>query len=131
MTLNDNCSKKFRSAFDSNRLTIVARWREDQDFSMESPAEVKWGDGSAATLEAFENHRLDTHTFLDKGEWIEQHIFPDIVAEIYFDQTGFWRLRGRGVITQRMELTDPNAKDDEVIAELSTYNIVYRARILR
>jgi hypothetical protein len=30
-----------------------------------------------------------------------------------------------------MELTDPNVKDHQIIAELSTYNIVCRARILR
>ena len=71
-------------------------------------------------------------TYIDKYDCVEQHFFPDIVAEVYFDQrTRFWSLRGRGVIPWRMELTDPNVKDDQIIAELSTYNIVCRARILR
>lgn len=116
-------------AFD---LSLIARWRENQDFGIESPAEVCWGDGSAATLEDFLKHEFDTHTYLDKGEWIEQHFFPNIVAEVYFDYTiRHWTLRGRGVIPRRMQLTDPNAKDEEILMELSTYKIVYRAKIFR
>jgi hypothetical protein len=114
-------------------MKLIASWTKDQDASMDEPSLVKWGDGTAATLDDFRKHELDTHTFrFDGSNHLELHIFPDIVAEVTFDRAAKdWVVRGPGVVTVGLELNDPNAKDDEIIAELYTFPIVYRANIVR
>ena len=100
---------------------------------MEEPHFVKWSDGRAATVDDYRRHQLDTHTFrVDGSNLLERHIFPDIVAEVTFDRDAKdWVVRGPGIATVGLELNNPNAKDDEIMAELYTFPIVYRAKILR
>jgi hypothetical protein len=114
-------------------MKLIASWTKDQDVSMEEPYLIKWGDGKAATLDDYRKHQLDTHTFrADESNNLERHIFPDIVAEVTFDRDAKdWVVRGRGVATVGLELNNPNAKDDEIIAELYTFPMVYRANIVR
>jgi hypothetical protein len=100
---------------------------------MDQPSSVKWGDGTVATLDDFSAHQLDTHTFrFDGSNSLERHMFPEIVAEVTFDRAvKDWVVRGPGVTTVGLELNDPNARDEEIMAELYTFPIVYRANIVR
>lgn len=53
-------------------------------------------------------------------------------ALVRYDQIArTWAVSGEGVEPFGLDLTDPRAKDDQIIAELSTYPIVYRTRIHR
>jgi hypothetical protein len=117
----------------NNEMALIASWNQDQDFSIEEPVAVRWHDGTVATMDDYHEHRLDTHTFVTpSAQTIEQHMFPSIVAEAGYDQNlGAWRLSGRGVIPNTLDLTDPYAKDDEIIAELFASPIVYRTNIVR
>jgi hypothetical protein len=114
-------------------MKLIASWTKDQDASMDEPHLVKWGDGTPATLEDYKKHLLDTHTIrFDGSGRIERHTFPDLVAEVSFDRAANdWVVRGPGVATAALELNDANAKDEEIVAELYTFPIVYRVRILR
>jgi hypothetical protein len=59
-------------------------------------------------------------------------MFPEIVAEVTFDRDAKdWIVRGPGVTTVCLELNDPNAKDDEIMAALYTFPVVYRANVVR
>jgi hypothetical protein len=76
---------------------------------------------------------LDTHKFIHDGQGpVELHMFPSIVAEVSFDAAAkAWRVSGQGVIPAKLDITDPQAKDDEIQSELYTFPIVYRAVIKR
>jgi hypothetical protein len=114
-------------------MMLIASWNHDQDFSLEEPVAVRWYDGTVATLSDYHDHKLDTHTFVNPStQTVEQHMFPSIVAEVAYEKAlGAWRLSGRGVIPSTLTLTDPGAKDYEIIAELFALQIVYRANIVR
>jgi hypothetical protein len=97
------------------------------------PTSLEWEDGTPATLDDFARHQLDTYT-LQAGRHgrTEQHFFPDIVAEGVFDWFAKdWVVRGPGVNTAALELHNPDATDDQIITELYTFPIVYRAKIVR
>ncbi|MGC1784734.1 MAG: hypothetical protein WA708_19615 [Acidobacteriaceae bacterium] len=97
------------------------------------PNSLTWEDGTPATVHDFARHQLDTHTLRSgrNGE-IEQHFFPDIVAEVEYDWIAKdWIVKGPGVTTTALELPNPDATDDQITAELYTFPIVYRARIVR
>lgn len=114
-------------------MILIASWTKDQDLSVEEPTSVRWEDGSPATLDDYRQHMMDTHKFICESVGrVELHMFPSIVAEVSFDVFAkAWRVSGRGVIPATLDITDPQAKDDEIIAELYTLPIVYRATIKR
>jgi hypothetical protein len=114
-------------------MTLIARWSRNQDMSIEDPQTVLWLDGTLATIDVYRQHILDTHTgLLAHPDRFEQHIFPNIVAVVSYDkEQGRWVVSGRGVIPATLDLTDPEAADDDIQAELYTYPIVYKAKITR
>jgi len=114
-------------------MRLTARWQKDQDTTREEPCSIKWSDGTSATLNDYRSHQLDTHSLrFDEPDHVALDIYPDIVAEVTFDRDARdWVVRGTGVATVGLELHDPNAKDEQIIAELYTFPIVYRANIIR
>jgi hypothetical protein len=114
-------------------VKIIASWTQDEYANLDQPSCIQWADGSPATHSDFKKHQLDTHSFrVDKTGRVEQHIFPEIVALVTFDHWAMdWVVTGPAVVTAALELYNPNAKDDEIIAELYTFPIVYRANIVR
>jgi hypothetical protein len=114
-------------------MRLTARWQKDQDTTMEEPCWIRWGDGTAATLDDYRKHQLDTHTLrFEDPDCIQLDMYPDIVAEVMFDRDARdWVVRGPGVATVGLELHDPNAKDEQIIAELYSFPLVYRANIVR
>lgn len=113
-------------------MALIARW-PTEDAMLESPSVVRWEDGSPATLEDYHKHLVDTHTWvLDSRGGIEQRIFPDIVADVRYDPlAGVWGLSGQSVQPAALSLTDPNATDEQIVAELYTFPLTYCARIHR
>ena len=100
---------------------------------MEEPCWIRWGDGTAATLDDYREHQLDTHSLrFDDPDYIVLDMYPDIVAEVMFDRYAQdWVVTGPGIATVGLELHDPNAKDEQIIAELYCFPLVYRANIIR
>jgi hypothetical protein len=114
-------------------MELIARWTKHQDASMEEPQSVRWANDTPAIVDDFQRHQLDTHCLrIDEQGQLVQHFFPEIVAEVTFDQdVRDWVVRGPGVTTVGLELNDPNANDEQIIAELYTFPTVYRANIVR
>jgi hypothetical protein len=93
---------------------------------------VRWSDGSPATVDDYLIHVLDTHICMSRSDGIELHMFPDVIADVRYDDFArTWVIGGIGVTPAALGLTDPNAPDVQIVAELYTYPIVYRARIHR
>jgi hypothetical protein len=114
-------------------MRLIAKWKPKMEPAYDEPSSVVWEDGTAATLNDYRTHELDTHSShaSDDGG-TECHMFPDIVAEVTFDRDARdWVVRGPGVATVGLELHDPNAKDEQIIAELYSFPMVFRANIVR
>jgi hypothetical protein len=114
-------------------MRLIATWTKDQDVGTELPSSLKWNNGTPATLDDYERHQLDTHSLhaSDDGG-MESHMFPEIVAEVTFHRdVQDWVVTGPGVATVGLELHDPNAKDERIIAELYSFPLVFRANIVR
>jgi hypothetical protein len=117
---------------EEKRRTLIARWKPEQDWSVDLPYTVYWSNGSPATSEDYLTHLLDTHTFSSGTDGIKLHMFPGIVANVHFDWTSrAWVVSGAGVKPAVLNISDPSATDDSILAELYTWPIVYSTRIHR
>ena len=114
-------------------MKLVATWLNSQESTLEDPHTVVWDDGHTATTKEFREHSDDTRLCIaQKGGGIEWHLFPDVVAEVFWCRHGrVWGVRGDGVEPASLYVTDPNATDDVLQWALSTMQIVYRAKIVR
>jgi hypothetical protein len=113
-------------------IALIATWTHDQNITTDPPTTVRWSDGRSASVTDYTTHSLDTHVFVDGPAGIELRMFPDITAEVHYDQAvGSWILTGDGVETTSLELDDPQAKDEQIIAETFTLPMVYRTSIRR
>jgi hypothetical protein len=114
-------------------MKLIATWLESQVSTLEDPHSVIWEDGRSATMKEFWEHSDDTRLCIAvNGGDIEWHLFPDVVAEVYWCRHGrVWGVRGDGVEPRSLWVTDPNASDYELECALSANPIVYRARIVR
>jgi hypothetical protein len=112
---------------------LTAVWEHSQDISMERPRSIHWGDGSPATLDAYIEHSIDTRVLReDHPDRIELHIYPDVVGDVTYDVfSGSWVVKDAGLGGWSLDITDPGAKDDQLIAALSALPVVYRAHIRR
>jgi hypothetical protein len=84
-------------------------------------------------LADYQAHRGDTHTWIDAFEdKVEYHIFPGIVAKVVFDRDKrVWVMFGDGVVTKDLALSNPDAPDYDIAAEVSLGEIVYKVEIVR
>jgi hypothetical protein len=114
-------------------MRLTARWQRDQDTTTEEPCSIRWGDGTAATLNDYRKHQLDTHTLrFDEPDHVALDMFPDIVAEVTFDRNVMdWVVRGPGIVAVGLERNNPDATDEQIIAKLYTFPFVFRANIVR
>lgn len=114
-------------------MKLIAVWDSSQDISIEQPRSVRWADGRRATLETYIEHSLDTHVLReDNAERVELHMFPDVVADVAYDEfAGSWVVNDGGFGGWSLDIADRTAKDHELIAALSTFPVVYRAAVRR
>jgi hypothetical protein len=112
---------------------LVARWVTNEDTTLEPPTVLQWEDGTPATQYDYRKHMTDTHRWTIKfPNCIEQQIYPDIVADVHYDVfAGTWAISGQAVTPASLELENRAATDDQILAELYTFPIIYRARIHR
>lgn len=117
----------------SSELALIASWTMSQDPTVDLPATVKWEDGSPATIQDYVGHLDDTHRWVVDAPGGPVRIsWPSLVATARFDPiSGVWAVSGHGVTPAALDLTDPDAPDDQIIADLYTFPTVYRARIHR
>ena len=88
---------------------------------------------SPASIADFHRHELDSHLLLQElPERFVKHMFPDVEAEARFHAlAGQWALYCGSHRPLMIGLTDPLAKDEEILAEVWTMPIVLRVRIVR
>lgn len=94
---------------------------------------MRFENGTPATLTHYHQY-LDCTVRTDESGagYVEEVFDSDIVADVRFDGfAGHWAISGEGVEPQALFLSDPNASDEQIIAELFTLPVVYRARIHR
>jgi hypothetical protein len=116
----------------AKNLALIAKWTIDQDAGVDPPRTVRWGDGSAATHTDSLTHLVDTHTWVSGVEGMELRMFPDIIADVRYDEFArTWVVCGSGVTSAALDLPDPNAPDDQIKAALYTFPVVYQARVHR
>lgn len=117
----------------NSELALVSSWTPSQDPTVDPPAFVRWEDGSPGTITDYISHLDDTHKWVvDASEGIQRICYPSLTALVKFDDVaGVWAVSGRGVTPAALDLTDPDAPDDQIIAELYTFPMVYRAQIVR
>jgi hypothetical protein len=116
-----------------NPMKLIATWLSTQEPASQAPHELTWGDGQRATTAEYEEHCGDTRfcVTLDDGRF-QWHLFPDVVAEVYFCPYGkVWGVRGSGIERASLYVTDPDATDAEICWALSALPITYRAKIAR
>jgi hypothetical protein len=59
-------------------------------------------------------------------------MYPGVVAYVVFDANiGAWVRKGTGIVPAVLDVVDPNAKDEEIYADLATFRLVYRVKIIR
>jgi hypothetical protein len=62
----------------------------------------------------------------------ELRMYPGIVADVMFDvNVGAWVRKGTDIVPTVLDVTDPDAKDEEIYADLVTFPVVYRPNIIR
>ena len=115
-----------------NSMKLIARWNRGQDPALDAPTDIRWDNGQCATLTDYIHHLDDTFVFTVQGGGFVRIAFPDVVADVQFDEDmGHWVCQPPGQQRILLELSNPNVGDDQIIAELYTYPIVYRAIIHR
>jgi hypothetical protein len=99
---------------------LLLYWGPEETADFQTPAEVKWEDGSPATIEDYRKHQLCTQSVQPSEKGLVTVICPDIVAVTRYDSAkGHWVLyTDRG--TMDLDETDPNASDADLDAQLAT-----------
>ena len=111
---------------------LIARFGPGQRPFKEFPYSIRWENGTLATKDDFEAHILDTYAITgDVKKGMEIQMFPNIVADVRFDEASAWVMSGHAVIPMTLDLTDPNAPEDQIIAKLSPRLVWYKSTIHR
>jgi len=114
-------------------MALIAKWATHEGANLEPPHLVQWENGTPATQEDYRKHLDDTHVWIINSPGsIERRSFPDIVADIRYDTvSGAWAINGQSVEPALLTLTNADATDDQIMEELYTFPVIYRARIHR
>lgn len=113
--------------------TLIATWFNPDPENEGPPHELRWGDGTRASMRDYLENVDSTFKFVHLSPiCVEQHIFPDIVATVRFDKAaGKWAVSGDGVEPFELFSTNPSATDAEIRLQMFTAETVYRFRIVR
>lgn len=112
--------------------TLIAKWKAEQDCSVDLPHTVRWSDGKPATLDDYVAHRSATREYSVDRRGVKLYLFPEVVAELHYDSSlGRWSMCGDGVRSAVLNITDRNASDETLLAEISTWTTLYQVRICR
>lgn len=81
---------------------LIAGWAFGQDPSSDTPNAVRWDDGSPATHNDYLTHIVGTHKWVSATNGRELHMFPDVIADVRFDDFArAWVVSGIGVTSGR------------------------------
>jgi hypothetical protein len=108
---------------------LIAQWKLEQDGSIELPHTIYWSDGSQGTTADYFAHLTDTHTFIIHADGVALYMFPDLAVDVHYElDAQQWMISGPDVEPAALNISDRNAPDDAILAELATWTAVYRIR---
>ena len=123
------CSQ-FNVKTPSQRLIVY--WGTDEEANYQIPKEVKWGDGSPATLEDYRKYQSSTRTSQLAERGHATVLFPDVSSVTRFDTLkGHWVLAASNGDVLDLVETDPNASDTALLAEISNNPVIYQTTVDR
>ena len=112
--------------------TLVARWSRGRDLVEDLPDFIHWNDGTLGTIDDYTRNLTNTHTLDHEQHGWVMRFFPEIVAKVWFDFAGkTWVVGGEGIPTESLELSNPNASDEQIRANLYALPTKYKAAITR
>lgn len=113
--------------------TLIAKWHEADPDRIGLPNELRWNDGSRATLDDYiANLDSTCRTVFPQEPGIERHYFPGLVADVRFDPLGgHWIVTGKGIETTALFLSDPFATNDQIAEEMHSMPMRYKYSIHR
>jgi hypothetical protein len=104
-------------------MRLLVFWGSKEEADFQTPKEVKWEDGSPATLEDYYRNQLATQSAHPTERGLATVLCPDLVVEV---AKGHWVLyTDRG--SMDLDETDPNASDADLDAQLATYPVIYQS----
>jgi len=114
-------------------MLLIATWNQFQDSATEDPEAVRWyNETKPASIHDYHTHQLDTQWFVHFEDRTELHIDTEVTGTVLFNiEAGVWQVRGENFQTFLLNLGDPFAPDDQIIAELWTFPTSYRCEIVR
>ena len=113
-------------------MKLLVYWGTDAKADLQVPTEVKWEDGTAATLNDYYRNQATTQTSFSTEKGLVTVISPDIVATAKYDVAkGHWALHAPGGEPFDLDETDPNASDTTLIEEISSYPVAYKTVVNR
>jgi hypothetical protein len=118
--------------YNPTRVKLVARWETNDHNVFNEPVSIMWADGKPATIDDLARHQLDTHLYVSKRHGLELHMYPNVVADVVYDEAiGAWKRTGLGIPIGILDVRDRNASDEQIYVDLTTFPVFYRPRIIR
>jgi hypothetical protein len=109
---------------------LTAKWGLEQDIAYDDPQNVYWNDDRPADFEQYLAHRSDTRVFVLTEDGVELRMYPAIIADVRYDAFHrLWFVVPRGGDPISLDLSDPDATDEEIRAALLLLPLTYRALI--
>ena len=104
----DNIAQFFTK---ESRMRLLVFWGSKEEADFQTPKEVKWEDGSPATLEDYYRNQLATQSAHPTEKGLVTVLDPDLVAVTRFDcSLGHWVLYSEKDVVD-LDITDPNVSD--------------------
>ena len=114
------------------KALLIATWKIAQDLTIDHPSTIRWADGDPASFDDYLTYSSATHTFVVRKDGVELHMYPAVVGDVSYDLRARRWIMNLGVAPGVfLDVADPSAPDDQILAELFTYPVIYRVRIHR
>ena len=113
-------------------MKLIVHWGCDDEADLQVPKEVKWEDGTAATLDDYYKNQSATQTSFCTEKGLVTVISPDVIATAKYDATkSRWVLDAPGGDPFDLAETDPNASDKTLMEEISSCLVAYKTVVNR
>jgi len=122
----NNCKRDYAN--------LIVHWGQAETADMQEPQEIKWDDGTPATLDDY--IRLSSSTQCSHGteRGMVTIFYSNVVAVASYDASkGHWVIQeqgSRGGPAQLLQ-TNPAATDEELQYEIANHRVAYRTTINR
>ena len=108
-------------------MKLLVYWGTDDQADLQVPNEVKWEDGTAATLVDYYKNQSATQTSFCTEKGLVTVISPDVIATAKYDVAkSRWVLDAPGGGPFDLDETDPGASDQTLLQEISCYPVAYK-----